>query len=556
MTHNTKRTFVFLCGILALGIFFRFYHIQQTPPGIYPDEAMNGSNALEALETGTFKLFYPENNGREGLFINIQALSVKLFGAHPWALRSVSAAIGSLTILGVYLLARELFIAVPVFAGTALTPPLVALFSSFFLATSYWHINFSRIGFRAIMVPLLLSFGLYWLLKAFRTGKLTSATLAGLALGIGFHTYIAWRIVPLIVLILFVWHIWQWRKKVFNDPKHSTLNAVPCAPCIAALVSFFGLLAVLPIGWYFLEHRDDISGRQGQVSVFSAERPSYEFARSTIMTLGMFNIRGDCNERHNFRCAPELYWPVGIVFLLGLYFTVRDLITGRSGNRLISATLLSSFGAMMLPATLTREGLPHALRSIGMIVPTMIIAGIGAAWLWQRARSYLLAARENPAFSERRSQIDRIMAESYGLLAVILILIASHTFFAYHIRFAESKDAYLGFSANLTHIATYLDGIPDSIPKYVIANGGGDPVRGIPISSQPIMFITRTFTPASQERRNLHYVFEDAIASIPKQTPMIIVPLNASKDLIRTMKKEFPNAERTVPEDFVVFTIR
>ena len=85
-------------------IFFRFWHITDTPPGLYPDEAMNGNNAAQALETGAFRVFYAENNGREGLFINLQAISLWLFGHEPWALRVVSAILGTITVLGIYLL--------------------------------------------------------------------------------------------------------------------------------------------------------------------------------------------------------------------------------------------------------------------------------------------------------------------------------------------------------------------------------------------------------------------------------------------------------------------
>ena len=66
-----------IMAILIIASFFRFYNLSTMPPGLYPDEAMNGNNALQALRTappaGGFKVFYPENAGREGLFINIQA---------------------------------------------------------------------------------------------------------------------------------------------------------------------------------------------------------------------------------------------------------------------------------------------------------------------------------------------------------------------------------------------------------------------------------------------------------------------------------------------------
>ncbi len=105
----SKKVIWGLVAIMALAVFFRLWQINSIPPGLYPDEAMNGNNALEAIHTGDYKVFYPENNGREGLFINIQALSIKIFGNEPWALRLVSALFGILTVLGVFFLARELF---------------------------------------------------------------------------------------------------------------------------------------------------------------------------------------------------------------------------------------------------------------------------------------------------------------------------------------------------------------------------------------------------------------------------------------------------------------
>jgi uncharacterized membrane protein len=110
---------------------------------------MNGSNALEAITTNRYHVFYPENNGREGLFINLQAQFLRILIPlnnnlpEPWMLRIPSTLIGSLTILGIYFLGKELF------------SRRVGLFASLFTATSFWHLNFSRIGFRAILAPLL-----------------------------------------------------------------------------------------------------------------------------------------------------------------------------------------------------------------------------------------------------------------------------------------------------------------------------------------------------------------------------------------------------------------
>ena len=103
---NTRIVFAF---IILLAIFFRFWQIINVPPGLYPDEAMNGTNALQALESGNFRAYYIDNNGREGLFINLQALAIWFLGNEAWVLRAVSAFFGVLAVLAIYFLARELF---------------------------------------------------------------------------------------------------------------------------------------------------------------------------------------------------------------------------------------------------------------------------------------------------------------------------------------------------------------------------------------------------------------------------------------------------------------
>src|SRR5664279_3380071 len=98
-----RRTWLLLAAVFAVGALLRFARLDELPPGLHPDEAVNGNNAVEALRTGDYKVFYPENHGREGLFINLEAVALRLFGRfEPWVLRGTSALIGSLTVLGTF----------------------------------------------------------------------------------------------------------------------------------------------------------------------------------------------------------------------------------------------------------------------------------------------------------------------------------------------------------------------------------------------------------------------------------------------------------------------
>ncbi len=117
---------------------------------------MNGNDAMENLERGRIAVFYPQNGGREGLYINIETALIYLFGPEPWLLRLPAAVFGILTVWGVYLLAAELFSAP------------IGLLACFFIATSFWHVLFSRLGLRAIGAPLFAVWTLYLLLDAMR----------------------------------------------------------------------------------------------------------------------------------------------------------------------------------------------------------------------------------------------------------------------------------------------------------------------------------------------------------------------------------------------------
>ncbi|MEI8096660.1 MAG: glycosyltransferase family 39 protein, partial [Candidatus Moraniibacteriota bacterium] len=188
--HHIK-TWILLALILTLAFTARIYHIDSTPAGIYPDEAANGVDALNAIETTDYKLFYPANYGREGLFINLQAVSIAIIGNTILGLKLWSILFGTLSVLGIYLLSKELF-----------QRRSAGILSAFMLATSYWAINFSRIGFRAIMTTFILTFSFYFFFRGLRTKKILDFFIAGIIFGLGLHTYIAFRVAPLIFVFL------------------------------------------------------------------------------------------------------------------------------------------------------------------------------------------------------------------------------------------------------------------------------------------------------------------------------------------------------------------
>jgi 4-amino-4-deoxy-L-arabinose transferase-like glycosyltransferase len=295
----SKRTLQWLSVILVIAALLRFSRLPLTPPGLYPDEAVDGNNALHALRTGDFKVFYTANNGEEGLFANVEAVVLAASGVQePWTLRLPSAIFGFLTVLGLFFLARELF-----------KSDRVALLAAFFLATSFWHVNFSRIGFRAIMAPFFAVWSLYFFTKSVRTPRFVwsawYAALAGASFGLGFYSYISYRITPLLFLVMFPFF---WRERRFWRA--------------AALSGAVAFLIALPIGLYFLHHPADFFGRTSQVSVLGSANPVAQVLGNALRTASMLEVHGDDNWRHNISGRPEIYWPVGIAFMAGVILSL------------------------------------------------------------------------------------------------------------------------------------------------------------------------------------------------------------------------------------------
>ncbi len=490
--------------IVIVAAFLRFYNLPNLPPGLYPDEAMNGNNALEALVTskpvGGYELYYPENNGREGFFINIQAQFLRFLVPwngglpEPWMLRLPSVIFGSLTVFGLYFLGRELF------------SRRVGLIASFLIATSFWHIMFSRIGFRAIMAPFLFVWGAAFFLLAIRKATTTSipdgdgaqngsarwswsvrawllSLFAGVVFGLGFHTYIAYRITPLILLATIPF-----------------FRRTPNFSKIAGMFVLGAFLAGLPIGLYYLAHPADFLGRTAQVSVFSSSEPLRDLGLNIAKTIGMFFVAGDFNQRHNLSGVPELFFPIGIFFIIGTVIVAKGFWREFSKLFIVLAFLL-----MMLPVVISNEGLPHALRAILMIPPVMLAAALGAQWSYEKVTAF---ARPRLSGMYYRSFAQALVAAGF----VVLTAQAAHQYF---VLWANHPDTPGAFSANYVDIGREIRALPADVPKYVVVHAGGVDVRGFPTAAQTVMFMTDTFTPDKQIGKNVHYVLPDAIANIP-----------------------------------------
>lgn len=447
MKHGWAKAGIAVALVTALAFFLRVYDIQQYPPGLFPDEAVNGEDALSILH-GDIRPFYSGNNGREGLFFYLQAALIKIFGIGVWQMHLASVIVGTLTVLAIY------------FATQVYFGRLAGLLSALFLATSSWHLTLSRTGFRAILIPLFLSLftacvGLTVSAvqeKRTRTSYVY-ALLSGIFFSAGFYTYIAYRamvgaVLGVVVLLLLAAlhpnigfpHVRRYGKQ--------TLVAI-----------ILGALTLAPLALYFIHHPDEFIGRASQVSIFNKDLQREvgggtligTLAYTTNKTMLSFFSQGDTNWRHNVAGYPLLNPLVGFLFILGIFWTMKG--TWDVFRRILNGTevhlgmaypylLLMLFG-MMLPVVTTAEGMPHALRSIGMAAPIYILAGTAGA----------VVLRWVFAWGRRR----RVLGTVYGVAAGLLIVSSMYGPLLYFIISRNTPEAAEAYRGDLTPVSDFIN---------------------------------------------------------------------------------------------------
>lgn len=444
---------VALVGVLAF--FLRTYDLQHYPPGLFPDEAVNGEDAISILH-GDIRPFYSRNNGREGLFFFLQAGLIKTFGIGVWQMHLASGIVGTLTVIAIY------------FATQIYFGRLAGFLAALFLATSSWHLALSRTGFRAILIPLFLSLftacaglTISAVKEKRRRASYIYAALTGIFFSGGFYTYIAYRAMVGVVLGIFVLLLLAALHPKIGFPHFRRYGK----QIVIALM--MAVLALSPLAIYFVWHPDEFVGRASQVSVFNTDLQREvgggtllgTLTYSTNATLFSFFTHGDTNWRHNVSGYPLLNPLVGFLFLLGVCWTLmgtwevfRRILKGKEVHLgMVYPYILLMLVGMMLPAITTAEGMPHGLRSIGMTAPIYMLAGIAGAvgirWSlkWGRTR--------------------KVLGMVYGTAVGLLIISSLYGPLLYFMISRNSPDAAESYRGDLTVVSGFINTYTLQHPK-------------------------------------------------------------------------------------------
>ena len=478
---------VYLILIVFLAVFFRFYQIVNMPGGLFPDEAANGLD-INLMQQGHIQPFYERGNGREALFFYMEWASTAMFGKGQWQMHVVSSLIGVLAVVMVYFAAYRLFLISdePDEQRKKKRAINIGLLAAFLMAVSTWHIVLSRTALRANLTPLFGALTLYFLLRVYHAqsqkAKYWFSILLGASFALGFYTYIAYRIMAPILFMILAWPL------IAAIKKHD-FKAV-----IKKYWKFFSVFLVsfcVFVSWianYFYHNFDFFIGRSGQVSVFNQSlylvngqqltgKPSLSVVAAVMWTVlktaivGFF-IHGDLNWRQNISgyafLSPLIspFFGVGLIIisLLGIWYFFAPLKRAKYWQYFL---LTGWFWGMLLPEIATAEGIPHGLRSAGVIAPVFIIT----AWaiyefvqlilkyhkrLWTHVLTYY---KNSPRLGDNYFTPPRqkLVEISFKILAVCFFAaLILQTYFLYFVYAANSPEYFYSFRADLTPVSQYL----------------------------------------------------------------------------------------------------
>lgn len=274
------------------------------------------------------------------------------------ALGIFSATIGILTVIGLYLLAKELF------------EWRLAVIASYLAAISFWHVNFSRITSNEIIIPFILVCAFYFLWKGLKHGHLLNFVIAGVFGGLGFYTYIPYYcIAPFIAMALFI-NYWWYLKRDFDHAKYEYAKTKLLQGFV--LLALTAFVVALPVIINFWQHNEgffspapmsSVGGNVWNISV-----------TSIVKTLGMFN----------FSSSPLLPWPIGVFFVVGFINELIHWLKRKHGHfSTVHTFMFAWFFVMLLPGFLSATA-PDALLTIGALPIVMIFTARGIWWFFDK----------------------------------------------------------------------------------------------------------------------------------------------------------------------------
>ena len=372
--------YIGLLLIVGIAIFFRFYRLDSVPIEMWSDQTEKLLDVNDVLN-GMRPIFFTRNTGREAMQFYLTAVLIRYtpLTLNHLALKVGTALVGLFALPFTYLLGKTLY------------DKRLGFLAALFLSFSQWHVAISRIGLRFPFTPAFATPTLLFLIRAFRYNRRNDWLLAGTFLGIGLHTYIPMRIVPLLLVMLVLSKgLLDWIKHRLNQPMvYETTALQPSYWGNAVLSACTAFLLFLPLFRYMV---DEPAIFWYRVTTRSSDALPDQSVWQSLRLLAinlkddalMFNYVGDTVWSNTVSLSPFLGWVTGSLFLLGVGYLLWRLVRCHDRRPIYLGLMLF---CLVLPSALSinfPQENPSIVRTGGVVPIAMIISALPLWVIWKR----------------------------------------------------------------------------------------------------------------------------------------------------------------------------
>ncbi|MEE3254577.1 MAG: hypothetical protein VX199_02635, partial [Chloroflexota bacterium] len=313
-----------------------------------------------------------------------------------------------------------------------------------FVAFSFTHLVWSRFGLRAITQPAIQALAIGLLFKALRQEKSRDFLLSGLLLGLTFHTYLAARALPLVLIISCLPIV----RAYFNESIRTQWRLPSSGHLMRFVLAL--IIVLMPLALHFYRQPQEFLTRINQVGPIAGETDL--IIQGVIGALGMLFISGEPYDRFNIP-DKTLFDPItASLFLLGLSITIWKLAISRksksTSNPINTAAMLLLvvwLPVFLLPTALAvHEIFPSNVRAFGLFPFIFVFPAIGLVTLL------------SPLFS--RCNTDKQKSSIYMFTLVIIFgLTCATTAKDYFYIWAKQETHHIVNDGDLMHAAEYIN---------------------------------------------------------------------------------------------------
>lgn len=398
---------ILLICILALAIFFRFWNLGNVPPSASMDEASIGYNAYSVLkigvdEFGQFPIVsqrgYDDYRRSTYLFLTIPFID--LFGLTTTSVRLPAAILSVLTVWVTY------HVVLMLFSKKSALSKHIALFTSFLLAISPWHIYISRLGHESNACLSFLIFGMFFFLKGIKVKKWYLILISGVFFTLSMISYYSGQaFIPLLVSGF----IFIYRKDLF--PIFTLSKKI-------LIISFVFLVLLIPVFWTIFSPQAMI--RFQGTSTFKPEAHKELFdqrvklrneavANSNIIGSIVYNrrlfplqvfIEGYLTHFRidwlftNYHSERFKIPNIGLLYLWEFPFIIIGIIILLFSHNIdakVKKTVFLWFLLAPLPAAIATQA-PHAMRSYNFLPTWQILSALGLVYAINNFKKFRIIA--------------------------------------------------------------------------------------------------------------------------------------------------------------------